>query len=170
LPCNEADFKRRVEEGRGRLNLIAQEVARLSGVILTEYASVTRKLKDTKNQPEVVADITQQLQRLLGKRFVTDTPASQIQHVPRYLKGMVMRLDKLRADPARDATRLAEFKPMEQRYWRLMAERKGVQDERTREFRWLLEELRISLFAQELRTPQPVSVKRLDKAWALINH
>ena len=170
LPCNEADFKRRVEEGRGRLNLIAQEVARLSGVILTEYASVTRKLKDTKNQPEVVADITQQLQRLLGKRFVTDTPASQIQHVPRYLKGLVMRLDKLRADPARDATRLAEFKPMEQRYWRLMAERKGVQDERTREFRWLLEELRISLFAQELRTPQPVSVKRLDKAWALINH
>jgi ATP-dependent helicase HrpA len=170
LPCNEADFKRRVEEGRGRLNLIAQEVARLSGVILTEYASVTRKLKDTKNQPEVVADITQQLQRLLGKRFVTDTPASQIQHVPRYLKGMVMRLDKLRSDPARDATRLAEFKPMEQRYWRLMAERKGVQDERTREFRWLLEELRISLFAQELRTPQPVSVKRLDKAWALINH
>jgi ATP-dependent helicase HrpA len=169
LPCNEADFKRRVEEGRGRLNLIAQEVARLSGVILTEYASVTRKLKDTKNQPEVVADITQQLQRLLGKRFVTDMPASQIQHVPRYLKGMVMRLDKLRSDPARDATRLAEFKPMEQRYWRLMAERKGVQDERTREFRWLLEELRISLFAQELRTPQPVSVKRLDKAWALIN-
>jgi ATP-dependent helicase HrpA len=169
LPGNEADFKQRVEEGRGRLNLIAQEVARLSGVILTEYASVTRKLKDTKNQPEVVADITQQLQRLLGKRFVTDTPASQIQHVPRYLKGMVMRLDKLRADPARDATRLSEFKPMEQRYWRLMAERKGVHDERTREFRWLLEELRISLFAQELRTPQPVSVKRLDKAWALIN-
>ena len=169
LPCNEVDFKRRVEEGRGRLNLIAQEVARLSGVILSEYASVTRKLKDTKNQPEVVADITQQLQRLLGKRFVTDTPVSQIQHVPRYLKGMVMRLDKLRADPARDATRFAEFKPMEQRYWRLMAERKGVQDERTREFRWLLEELRISLFAQELRTPQPVSVKRLDKAWALIN-
>ena len=169
LPGNEADFKQRLEEGRGRLNLIAQEVARLSGVILTEYASVTRKLKDTKNQPEVVADITHQLQRLLGKRFVTDTPASQIQHVPRYLKGMVMRLDKLRADPARDATRLAEIKPMEQRYWRLMAERKGVQDERTREFRWLLEELRISLFAQELRTPQPVSVKRLDKAWALIN-
>ena len=169
LPCNEVDFKRRVEEGRGRLNLIAQEVARLSGVILSEYASVTRKLKDTKNQPEVVADITQQLQRLLGKRFVTDTPVSQIQQVPRYLKGMVMRLDKLRADPARDATRLAEFKPIEQRYWRLMAERKGVQDERTREFRWLLEELRISLFAQELRTPQPVSVKRLDKAWALIN-
>jgi ATP-dependent helicase HrpA len=169
LPSNDSEFKRRVEEGRGRLTLIAQEVARLTGLILTEYAAVTRKLKDTKQQPEVVADINSQLQRLLGKRFVTDTPASQIQHLPRYLKGMVMRLDKLRADPSRDAARLAELKPIEQRYWRLMAERKGVQDERTREFRWLLEELRISLFAQELRTPQPVSVKRLDKAWALIN-
>ena len=169
LPGNEADFKQRVEEGRGRLTLIAQEVARLVAIILTEHAAVTRKLKDTKNQPEVVLDITAQLQRLVDKRFVTETPVTQIQHLPRYLKGMVMRLDKLRSDPARDATRRTEFKPLEQRYWRLMADRKGVQDDRTREFRWLLEELRISLFAQELRTPQPVSVKRLEKAWALIN-
>jgi len=169
LPSNDSEFRKRVEEGRGRLNLIAQEVARLSGVVLSEYAAVSRKLKDVKQQPEVVADIQSQLQRLLGKRFLTDTPASQIQHLPRYLKGVMMRLDKLRADPSRDAARLAELKPIEQRYWRLMAERKGVQDDRTREFRWLLEELRISLFAQELRTPQPVSVKRLDKAWALIN-
>ena len=51
-----------------------------------------------------------------------------------------------------------------------MAERKGVQDERMAELRWLLEELRVSLFAQELRTPQPVSVKRLDKVWAQLAH
>ena len=68
-------------------------------------------------------------------------------------------------DPARDAARLAELQPQEQRYWRLVTERKGVVDERMLEFRWLLEELRVSFFAQELRTPQPVSVKRLDKAW-----
>jgi len=55
-------------------------------------------------------------------------------------------------------------------YWRLVAERKGIMDERSREYRWLLEELRVSFFAQELRTPQPVSVKRLDKAWALLQH
>ena len=61
---------------------------------------------------------------------------------------------------------VAELRPLEQRYWRLVAERKGVVDERMLEFRWLLEELRVSFFAQELRTPQPVSVKRLDKAWA----
>jgi ATP-dependent helicase HrpA len=61
---------------------------------------------------------------------------------------------------------MTELRPQEQRYWRLVAERKGVVDERMAEFRWLLEELRVSFFAQELRTPQPVSVKRLDKAWA----
>ena len=53
----------------------------------------------------------------------------------------------------------------EQRYWHLVAQRKGVNDAKMQEFRWLLEELRVSYFAQELRTPQPVSLKRLDKAW-----
>jgi ATP-dependent helicase HrpA len=77
-----------------------------------------------------------------------------------------MRLDKLRADPARDARALAELRPLEQRFQRRLAELKGQADVRLDEFRWLLEELRISLFAQELRTPQPVSVKRLDKVWA----
>ena len=77
-----------------------------------------------------------------------------------------MRLDKHRADPARDAAKLAELKPLEQRYLRLLAERKGQADSRLAEFRWLLEELRVSFFAQELRTPQPVSVKRLEKVWA----
>jgi hypothetical protein len=89
-----------------------------------------------------------------------------LQHFARYLKAITARLDKYRADPARDAARLAELRPLEQRYWRLVAERKGVADERLQEFRWLLEELRVSFFAQELRTPQPVSVKRLEKAWA----
>ena len=63
------------------------------------------------------------------------------------------------------ATRLAELRPLEQRYLRRVADRKGAVDARLDEFRWLLEELRVSLFAQELRTPQPVSVKRLQKAW-----
>ena len=78
-------------------------------------------------------------------------------------------MDKYRADPARDAARLLELRPQEQRFWRLVVERKGVVDDRMQEFRWLLEELRVSLFAQELRTPQPVSAKRLDKAWAQLN-
>jgi len=76
------------------------------------------------------------------------------------------RLDKLRADAARDAKLLSELKPLEQRYLRRVIELKGTADARLADFRWQLEELRVSLFAQELRTPQPVSVKRLDKVWA----
>jgi ATP-dependent helicase HrpA len=169
LPSGEAGFKKRVDEGRGRLTLIASEVARLAGGILTEFAVAQRKIKDTKNALEAVQDATQQLQRLMPKKFLTATPYGQLQHFTRYLKAITLRLDKWRADPARDAARLAELRPHEQRYWRLLAERKGAADARMQEYRWLLEELRVSFFAQELRTPQPVSIKRLDKLWAQIN-
>ena len=166
LPTDEFAFKRRVEEGRGRLTLIANEVARLAATILLEYAAAARKIKDTKNAPDATADAAQQLARLVPKRFLIQSPWGPLQHFARYLKAITARLDKYRADPARDTARLTELRPLEQRYWRLVAERKGVSDERMQEFRWLLEELRVSFFAQELRTPQPVSVKRLEKAWA----
>ncbi|MCK9686531.1 ATP-dependent RNA helicase HrpA [Scleromatobacter humisilvae] len=165
LPADEAEFKRRLEQGRSRLNLIAQEVARQAHAVLVEFAAATRKLKDARPPKEVVDDVQAQLQRLVGKRFVATTPWAQLQHLPRYLKGITLRLDKLRADPARDAQRLAELRPAEQRWLRTLADRKGAVDARLTEYRWLLEELRVSFFAQELRTPQPVSIKRLDKAW-----
>ena len=170
LPNDETGFKRRTDEGRGRLTLIANEVARLASSVLSEFALAQRKIKDTKNAPDATADCTQQLQRLLPKNFLTTTPWPQLQHAARYLKAISLRLEKYRADPARDALRLAELKPLEQKYWRLVAERKGQTDARMLEFRWLLEELRVSFFAQELRTPQPVSVKRLEKAWAQLSH
>ncbi len=169
LPTDAAEFKRRVDEGRGRLTLIANEVARLTGTVLAEFALATRKIKDNRQATEAAADATQQLQRLMPKDFLIQTPWSQLAHLPRYLKAITLRLDKVRADPQRDQTRTAELRPQEARFWRLVAERKGVTDARLQEFRWLLEELRVSFFAQELRTPQPVSSKRLDKAWAQIN-
>ncbi len=169
LPANEADFRKRVDEGRGRLTLIANEVARLASTILADYAAAVRKIKDTRNHPEATADAAQQLQRMMPKRFLAATPWARLQHLPRYLKAITLRLDKLRADAARDAARLAELKPQEQRYWRLVAERKGAVDERMEDLRWLLEELRVSFFAQELKTPQPVSVKRIDKLWSQLN-
>ena len=168
LPTDAASFKARVDEGRTRLNLIAQEVARLAGTVLVEYAAASRKLKDAKPPKDVADDISGQLQRLMPKRFVALTLYTQLQHYPRYLKAVTLRLDKLKGDPARDAQRLADLRPLDQRYTRRLAELKGVLDARTDEFRWLLEELRVSLFAQELRTPQPVSLKRLEKAWAQI--
>ena len=169
LPTDDAAFKRRVDEGRARLTLIANEVARLAAGILLEYAAAARKIKDTKNAPEATLDAQQQLQRLMPKQFIAAAPWPQLSHFPRYLKAITLRLDKYRADPARDAAKLAELRPQEQRYWRLVAERKGAVDSRMQELRWLLEELRVSFFAQELRTPQPVSVKRLDKLWTQLN-
>jgi ATP-dependent helicase HrpA len=168
LPTNAAEFTKRLEEGRGRLTLISSEIARLVAIILQEYATAARKLKDTKNAPEATADVAAQLARLMPKRFIAVTPFTQLHHFARYLKAITARLDKYRADPARDAAKLAELRPSEQNYWRLVAERKGAVDDRMMEFRWLLEELRVSFFAQELRTPQPVSVKRLDKLWVQI--
>jgi ATP-dependent helicase HrpA len=166
LPTDARGFEARVAEGRTRLNLIAQEVARLAGTVLTEFAAAQRKLKDSRPPKEVADDVQAQLQRLVPRRFLLVTPWAQLQHLPRYLKGVVLRLDKLRGDPARDSARLAELRPLDQRWQRRLSERKGTHDARLDEFRWLLEELRVSLFAQELRTPQPVSVKRLEKTWA----
>ena len=165
LPGDAAAFRRRIDEGRGRLTLIAHEIARSALQVLTEHAAAARKLKDTRPAKETADDIQAQLARLVPRRFLAETPWPQLAQLPRYLKGIAMRLDKWRADPARDAARLAELRPLEQRFWRTIADRKGIADARLDEFRWLLEELRVSLFAQELRTPQPVSVKRLEKVW-----
>jgi ATP-dependent helicase HrpA len=168
LPHDAASFARRLEEGRGRLTLIANEIARSAGAVLTEHSAALRKVKDARPPKEVADDVGAQLARLVPKRFLVETPWPQLAHLPRYLKAVTLRLEKLRSDPARDAQRLAELRPLEQRFWRQLAERRGVQDARLEEFRWLLEELRVSLFAQELRTPQPVSVRRLEKAWAQV--
>jgi ATP-dependent helicase HrpA len=169
LPADAKAFAARLEEGRARLNLIAQEVARAVAAALLEHANAQRKLKDSKPPKEVADDAAAQLQRLVGKRFVIDTPWAALNHLPRYLRGLVMRLDKVRAEPARDLQRLAELRPIEQRFQRRVADARGATDARLDEFRWLLEELRVSLFAQELRTPQPVSVKRLEKVWSQIS-
>ncbi|BAX58129.1 ATP-dependent RNA helicase HrpA [Burkholderia stabilis] len=165
LPDDDASFHARRDEGRSRLNLLAQEIARLVGQILAEYAGLVKKLAQAKPFAQAHADLQQQLAALVGKRFVIDTPYVQLAHFPRYLKGIALRIDKLKADPARDAKQSADLLPLAQQYQRAVSQRGGVADPRLAEFRWLLEELRISLFAQELRTPMPVSVKRLHKVW-----
>ncbi|MDH4288128.1 MAG: ATP-dependent RNA helicase HrpA [Aquincola sp.] len=169
LPSDATSFEARVEAGRARLNLIAHEVARAVAAALQEFAHATRKLKDARPPKDVVEDVSAQLARLVHKRFVLETPWIALGHLPRYLRAVQMRLDKQRVEPLRDAQRLAELKPLEQRWMRRVAERRGAPDARLDEFRWVLEELRVSLFAQELRTPQPVSVKRLERIWSQLS-
>ena len=135
------------------------------GQILTEHHALPKKLQGIKAYAQAVADIQSQLQALIGKRFVVETDYVQLAHFPRYLKAINVRIDKLRADPGRDQRLMAEWNQVALPWQRVQKGGTGRGDPKMLEFRWLLEELRVSLFAQELRTPMPVSVKRLQKVW-----
>ena len=168
LPMAQADFARRVDEGRSRFNLIAQEIARTAAGILADQAAVRKKLAQAeKAYPQVAEDAGRQLERLLAPGWLARTPWARLQHFPRYLKAVSARLDKLRADPSRDARLAGEIAALETPYRRQLAARgrNATGDDALEQFGWLLEELRVSLFAQELRTPVPVSPKRLSKLW-----
>jgi ATP-dependent helicase HrpA len=168
LPMSQADFARRVDEGRSRFSLIAQEIARAAAGIVAEHAVIQKKLPAVeKASPAAYQDVSQQLGRLLAKGWLARTPWERLQHLPRYLKAASARLDKLRADPARDARQSAELATLDRPYRQLVASksRLGPLGDGLEQFGWLLEELRVSLFAQELKTPVPVSAKRLAKLW-----
>jgi ATP-dependent helicase HrpA len=167
LPRNADEFARRREEARARVALIAQEVGRLVATILAERQALAKKLQAAKAFPEIVRDIEAQLGRLMPRDFIVATPWERLQHFPRYVKAASVRLDKARADPSRDARAMSELAPLETQWLRedARSRRSGAADPQLEQFRWLLEELRVQLFAQELRTPVPVSVKRLEKMW-----
>ena len=172
LPTTPEAFKARCAEAKARLGLIMQEVCRLVGTVLSEWQTVVKKLPAFKAYPEVIQDIEAQLGRLIGKRFVVETPFERLQHYPRYLKAIGVRLDKLKANAARDAQAMTDYAKLWTNYERraLQLAKMGAVDPQIEQFRWLLEELRVGLFAQELRTPVPVSVKRLEKQWEGIRH
>ncbi len=163
LPCNETEFIARGKEAKNRLLLIAQEIARLVGGVLTEYQAVQKALPQLKAHNQANQDVRAQLEWLLHKRFIADTPYERLQHVPRYLKAIHLRIEKLRSNPARDAQCMAQMQPLTQAWQKLRQAQQGKADTRVDEFAWLLQELRVSLFAQELKTPVIVSVKRLEK-------
>ena len=164
-PEDADSFEQRREQGKGRLGLLAQEIARLAGQILAERAALHKKLPQARPWPEAHEDLRRQEAALVGKWFLRDTPYEQLRHFPRYLKAAQMRVDKLREDPARDARSMAEIAALVQPWQRARAALKGAPDQQLETFRWQLEELRVALFAQTLRTPFPVSVKRLQKIW-----
>ncbi len=168
LPMTQAEFARRVAEGKSRFNLIAQELQRLAATIFAEHAQVQKRIASVhKAHPQAAEDVRGQCARLLAPHWLACTPWERLQHLPRYLKGAALRLDKLRTDPARDARCAAELAPLEQAWRRALAARAkyGSPAPELEQFGWLLEELRVSLFAQELRTAVPVSAKRLAKLW-----
>ena len=165
LPTDAASFNKRRDEGKSRLTLLVNEIGRLVAQVLTEFHGLPKKLQNV--NPAAAADITTQLQGLVNKRFLVDNDYAQLAHFPRYLKAINVRIEKMRADAARDAKLMAEWTQSASHFMRAARDRLAGKntDPKMVEFRWMLEELRVSLFAQELRTPMPVSDKRLQKVW-----
>ncbi|SFC87922.1 ATP-dependent RNA helicase HrpA [Massilia yuzhufengensis] len=164
LPTSAASFDKRKDEGKGRIGLLINEIARLVGSVLAEFHGMPKRIQGL--PAPVASDIQAQLQGLVHKRFIADNEYSQLSHFPRYLKAINVRLEKLRGNPSRDAQLMAEWQGAASQFQRTLKNLASKNnDPRMVEFRWMLEELRVSLYAQELRTPMPVSAKRLQKVW-----
>jgi ATP-dependent helicase HrpA len=168
LPRRQKAFETQRDRARARLPAVTAAATRLLAAIADEYQRLSARMATAKGPlARPAADIRAQLSRLLYKGFFSATPWDQVAHLPRYLKAMQLRLDKYGNDPARDAKHTQSIADLTKRYDERMEKQRqaGVPDARLEDFRWALEELRVSLFAQELRTPYPVSYKRLEKMW-----
>ncbi len=169
-PANKADFDALIEQYKGDLVPLAEKVDPLLNEIFRLAQPITRKLKG-KNIPfdraYSMADIKQHLNRLLSNGFIQEAGTEWLSHFPRYLKAMELRLEKLPAQVNRDRAWTEELGSLQQGYTnRLESHQKHkLVDDNLTLYRWMLEEYRVSLFAQQLGTRFPVSDKRLRKLW-----
>ena len=159
-----AAFDGRLEAGKSEMVPIGNANAKLADDILTLYAELMRKLK-LRNDP-AASGVRAQLELLVYAGFIAATPYPSLKQFPRYLKAMLYRLEKSASDPGRDAKLVGELAPYWQKYWDRVKQGKDKTIPERDEFRWMLEEFRVSLFAQPLKTLYPISAKRLDEAWA----
>jgi len=162
-PRNEKQFAVQKDRARARLSAVADAACRQAAAVAAEYHAVQARL--AKAPYPVAQDIREQIAHLLYKGFLAATPWPQLAHLPRYLKAAERRIDKLPNE--RDARNTAAVREWWQTYEkrREIHRKEGTADPALEEFRWMIEELRVSLFAQELKTPYPISLKRLQKAW-----
>ncbi|MEJ2692395.1 MAG: DUF3418 domain-containing protein, partial [Candidatus Thiodiazotropha sp.] len=162
-------FQQRLERCRGGLMTLANETCDQLMAILERYHLVRKALSGItqKNWLDSARDMRAQLDRLIFQGFMAEVPESHLLDYPRYLNGLLKRIDKLPHAAGRDRQRMAEMSEFQQRWseWEAQCRSEGRVDERVEEIRWQLEELRISLFAQELGTAFPVSVKRVERRW-----
>lgn len=166
LPRNEKAFKEQIKRARSRLPAVKEALSRYLQETAAAYAELNGKL----GKHPLTHLIRQRLQTLLAAGFATHTPWAQWPRLPIYLKAMTLRLEKYSSNPARDAARETDIQELEQMWQEktdsLVKQGQPVSDDLAA-FKWMIEELRVSLFAQELKTPYPVSVKRLLKEWAI---
>jgi ATP-dependent helicase HrpA len=172
LPRDAAAFTALLEHGKPRLATMRAELCDIADAILSAYHEVRRLLNNESllTWAEAIADCRDQLAQLVYPGFLSKTPAEWLPHVPRYLRAMTLRLQKIRQAPDKDRQRSADVIRLWahcKRQWEHNAKQERYDPELIK-FRWLLEELRVSLFAQELKTIAPVSVKRLEEQRAKV--
>lgn len=168
LPRNEKAFKEQIKRARSRLPAVKEALSRYLQETAAAYAELNGKL----GKHPLTHLLRLRLQTLLAAGFATRTPWAQWPRLPIYLKAMTLRLEKYSSNPARDAAREADTQELEQ-MWQEKTDsliKQGLPiSDGLAAFKWMIEELRVSLFAQELKTPYPVSVKRLLKEWEDLN-
>lgn len=169
-PRDEKAFKEQIKRAKSRLPAVKEAVSRYLQDTAAAYAELNAKLASGKHP--LAHLLRERLNALLAAGFASRTPWPQWPRLPVYLKAMTLRMDKYGSNPARDAAREAEIQELEQ-MWQEKTDSLTRQNQPVSDglaaFKWQIEELRVSLFAQELKTPYPVSVKRLWKEWERLN-
>jgi ATP-dependent RNA helicase HrpA len=164
---SEQVFKCRLEEGKTKLMTTANQVCEHVAEILTRFHALQKTLREQTSlgRSQAVAEIRDQMDHLICRGFITTTPPQWLEQIPRYLKAIALRLERLDRDPIKDRQKAARIQPL----WQAYKERLKTTQEIPElvRFRWLLEEFRVSVFAPELGTLEPVSEARLAKQWDL---
>jgi ATP-dependent helicase HrpA len=169
LPRTNEAFMALKQRARTRLPAVKDALFRTVGIIGTEYFALADKQAKMPNKANrLTKDVESQVQHLLYKGCFSQTPWDQLQHLPRYIKALSLRIEKQPSNPDRDGKHAASVGVFWDKWQAEMDKQRKLDNvsPELADFRWLIEELRVSLFAQELRTPFPVSTKRLDKIWS----
>ncbi|SPZ61398.1 ATP-dependent RNA helicase HrpA [Serratia quinivorans] len=161
----EENFARLQELVRGELNETVVGVAKQVEQILTAVFNINKRLKGRVDISLALAlsDIKTQLGALVYRGFVTNNGWKRLPDTLRYLQAIERRLEKLAIDPHRDRAQMLRVEQVQQAWqqWLNKLPPKRQQDDEVKEVRWMIEELRVSLFAQQLGTPYPISDKRI---------
>jgi len=169
LPRTERAFAEQIKRARTRLPAVAEGSLRLLASIVAEHHALSQKISGLPPAlSRLGAELGAHRDALVYRDFFFATPWAQLAHIPRYLKALERRLAKYAENPSRDVKHAQAVAELWDRYRRRSDANRARQrhEPALESFRWQIEELRVSLFAQELRTPLPVSYKRLEKAWA----
>jgi ATP-dependent helicase HrpA len=169
LPRTNDAFMALKQRAKTRLPAVKDALFRIITQIGIEYfalADAQSRMPSKANR--LTKDVESQMQSLLYKGCFSQTPWDQLQHLPRYLKALRLRIEKQPSNPDRDGKHAASVGLYWDKWQAEMEKQSKLGDvsPALADFRWLIEELRVSLFAQELKTPFPISVKRLDKIWS----